>query len=246
MGVDEGDHTKEHMWAGPVDRDYGEFYKKMSLQEKKIATEGIIFYNFWNMYRKLIYAITIVFFNGAFRVQAYTQMVLSGVMLGYVINYWPCARYVDNVSKVINELTFMIMLVNCAYLKEMSNGVSNFDPGTSPASAGQGAGDFMVFVTSASMVYHAARMTHNSVQAAKTIKQRRQAIASKWMGPPTHNDPNYSNDTSSGEEQEPEKEIEKEKEDDIVDDSPDLALLAIPESEPAEAKPRSELEIFFP
>jgi len=121
-------------------------------------------------------------------------------MLGYVINYWPCARYADNVSKVVNELSFIIMLVNCAYIKEMAN-VSNFDPGASPVSAGQGAGDFMVFVTSANMIYHAARMIHNSVQAAKTIKQRRQAIASKWMGPPTHNDPIYSNDSSSGAEE---------------------------------------------
>ena len=71
-GVDEDDRTKEHMWAGPVDRDYGEFYKKMSLQEKKIASEGIIFYNCWNLYRKLIYAITLVFYDDMFRLQAYT------------------------------------------------------------------------------------------------------------------------------------------------------------------------------
>ena len=55
------------MWAGDVDKDFGEFYKKMTLNEEKTATEVIIFYNFWNMYRKLIYAITIVFFHDLFR-----------------------------------------------------------------------------------------------------------------------------------------------------------------------------------
>lgn len=124
------------MWAGDVDRDYGEFYKKMSLSEKKIATEGIIFYNFWNMYRKLIFAVTIVFFDDMFRLQAYTQIVLAGIMTAYMMNYWPCARYVDNVSKVINELTFIAVLVNAAYLKEMAGGVSSFDPGASAAAAG--------------------------------------------------------------------------------------------------------------
>ena len=95
-------------------------------------------------------------------------------MLVYVMNYWPCARYVDNFSKVVNELTFIAMLVNCIYLKEMAASVSNYNPGASPAQAGQGAGDFMIFLTSANLVYHALRLTHNSVQAAKTIKMRRQ------------------------------------------------------------------------
>ena len=59
--------TKENMWAGDFDRDYGEFYKKMSLNEEKFATEVIIFYNFWNMYRKIIYAASVVFFDSSFR-----------------------------------------------------------------------------------------------------------------------------------------------------------------------------------
>ena len=54
------------MWAGDADQDYGEFYKKMILNEDRMAIEIIIFYNFWNMYRKLIYAITVVFFFDVF------------------------------------------------------------------------------------------------------------------------------------------------------------------------------------
>ena len=204
-GVDAEDRTKENMWAGDVDRDYGEFYKKMSLNQKKAATEVILFYNFWNFYRKLIYAITLVFFDDMFRLQAYSQIVISGVMTAYVINYWPCARYVDNVAKIVNELTFIAMLVNCAYLKEMSGSVSSYNPGASAANAGQGAGDFMIVLISANQLFHVARLLHNSFQAVKTIKLRRQAIVSKWMGPPCHNDPNYSNDTSSGTEDEPEQ-----------------------------------------
>ena len=45
------------------------------------------------------------------------------------------------------------------------------------------------------------------------------------MGPPTHNDPNYSNDTSSGTEEEP---IKKDKGVD-PDDSPDMQKLALPD-----------------
>ena len=91
-------------------------------------------------------------------------------MTAYLMNYWPCARYVDNVSKVVNELTFIAMLVNCVYLKDMATSVSNFDPGASPAQAGQGAADFMIFLTSANLAFHGARLVHTSVQAAKTIK----------------------------------------------------------------------------
>ena len=86
-------------------------------------------------------------------------------------------------------------------------------------------------------------MIHNTVQAAKTLKMRRQQIAAKWMGPPTHNDPEYSNDPSSGEEKE--KPIVKEEKED-PDDSPDLDNLKIPEQEPAEGKPFGHLEIHFP
>ena len=51
------------MWAGSFDRDYGEFYKKLILNEDILAHEVVIFFNFWNMYRKLIFAITLVFFE---------------------------------------------------------------------------------------------------------------------------------------------------------------------------------------
>ena len=62
-GVDPGVKTKENMWAGQFDRDYGEFYKKMILNEDIVTHEAVIFFNFWNMYRKLIFAITLVFFE---------------------------------------------------------------------------------------------------------------------------------------------------------------------------------------
>lgn len=60
------------------------------------------------------------------------------------------------------------------------------------------------------------------------------------MGPPTHNDPEYSNDPSSGEEKEPPI-VEED-----PDDSPDLDKLKIPEQEPAEGKQFAHLEIHFP
>ena len=51
------------MWAGKFDRQYGEFYKKMTLNEELVAREVVVFLNFWNMYRKLIFAVTLVFFE---------------------------------------------------------------------------------------------------------------------------------------------------------------------------------------
>ena len=62
-GVADDILTKENMWAGKFDRDYGEFYKKMTLNEDKVTREVVIFLNFWNMYRKLIFAVTLVFFE---------------------------------------------------------------------------------------------------------------------------------------------------------------------------------------
>ena len=62
-GVADGVHTKENMWAGNFDREYGEFYKKMTLNEELVAREVVVFLNFWNMYRKLIFAVTLVFFD---------------------------------------------------------------------------------------------------------------------------------------------------------------------------------------
>ena len=130
------------------------------------------------------------------------MIITSSIMIAYVMNYWPCARYSDNVSKVGNELIFIAMLVNCIYLKEMANSVSNFSPSSSPAQAGQGAGNFMIFLTALTLAIHCVKLIQNSVQAARELYRRRQQIASKWLGPPTVNDPNYSDDSTSGSEDE--------------------------------------------
>ena len=183
----------------------------------------MLFYNFWNVYRKLLFAITLVFFKN-FRLQAYTQMVSSAVMAGYILSYWPCARYVDNVSKMVNELTFMAMLVNCAYIKEMSGSVNQYSPSSSPAATGSISGGLMISMMASNLVFHTARMTHNSVQAAKTIKNRRQHIASKWMGPPTSLDPAYSPDVSSGSDSSSEEDLNN------PDDCPNLKKLQPPKS----------------
>ena len=42
------------------------------------------------------------------------------------MNYWPCARYVDNVAKVVNEITFSVLIANAAFLKEMGPTVRSF------------------------------------------------------------------------------------------------------------------------
>lgn len=66
-GVAKGDTSKEHQWAGPTDRSLGEFYKKMNTNQKKVAKEAILFYNSWNIWRKVMYSATIVFFDDYFR-----------------------------------------------------------------------------------------------------------------------------------------------------------------------------------
>jgi len=50
----------------------GELYKKMNLNEKKVAKEAILFYSIWNLWRKLWYTVTIVIFHDNFRLQAYS------------------------------------------------------------------------------------------------------------------------------------------------------------------------------
>ena len=124
-------------------------------------------------------------------------------MTAYLMNYWPCARYADNVSKIGNEMIFIAMLVNCVYLKEMANSVSNFSPSESPAQAGQGAGNFMIFLTCFTMVIHGGKLAQNSGFAGVELYMRRQQIAGKFLGPPTVNDPAFSDDSSSGSEDEP-------------------------------------------
>ena len=174
QGMTKGDRTKEDQWAGDVDKDYGEFYKKMSLNEKKNANEVVLFYNFFNIYRKLVFAISLVYFNTSFPVQLGSQLVCSGVMTAYIFSYWPCARYIDNVSKIVNEMTFLAMLTASAYLKEMKTAVNDFTPNADQSSLSSPIGTFMVVLTSANLAFHGVRLVHNSVQAAQTIKARRQ------------------------------------------------------------------------
>ena len=101
------------------------------------------------------------------------MIITSSIMIAYLMNYWPCARYADNVSKIGNEMIFIAMLVNCIYLKEMANKVSDFSPSASPAQAGQGAGNFMIFLTCFTMVLHGFKLTQNTAFAGAELYLRR-------------------------------------------------------------------------
>ena len=46
-------------------------------------------------------------------------MACSGVITTHLIREWPCARYSDNIAKIVNELSFMAVVLCAAYIKEM-------------------------------------------------------------------------------------------------------------------------------
>ena len=46
-GVADGVITKEHPWAGPFDRDFGEFYKKTNINPIEVPSEQALFINFF-------------------------------------------------------------------------------------------------------------------------------------------------------------------------------------------------------
>ena len=46
-GVTKGVMTKEHPWAGPFDRDFGEFYKKTNINPIEVPSEQALFINFF-------------------------------------------------------------------------------------------------------------------------------------------------------------------------------------------------------
>ena len=154
-GMELGDRTKEDQWAGPFDKDYGEFYKKMSLGGERVSTETILFLNFWGIWRKMMFAVTVVFFEDSFRLQAGIQFVGSAVMMGYLLNYWPCARYIDNVSKVVNELTITTMLLGATYLKEVEPSVREMTPSNESLSdVSSKIGTAMIVLSSANLIFH--------------------------------------------------------------------------------------------
>ena len=66
-GVHPQEYTKEDQWAGEVDRDYGEFYKKMAMSERRVSKEAVLFGQFFNFWRKTAYALSIVFYHENFR-----------------------------------------------------------------------------------------------------------------------------------------------------------------------------------
>lgn len=118
-------------------------------------------------------------------------------MLFYITNYWPCVRYIDNVSKIINELSFSAMIVQCIYLKEMANSVDNYSiKGVTPLNTGW----VMIGVMGGNLLYHTTRLIVNTGEATVTAYKRRKQIASKILGPPVKNDPLYSDESSSGDE----------------------------------------------
>ena len=84
-------------------------------------------------------------------------------MMLYMIGYWPCSRYVDNVSKIVNEASFAAILIQCVYLKEMRSSVNEFDPSGSPAAQATGASYVMLGIVLGNMLYHSIRLIHNAI-----------------------------------------------------------------------------------
>ena len=174
-GVEADERTKEDQWSGPLDKDYGEFYKKMSLSGKRVPVEAALFFNMWNIWRKMMFALTAVFFEDAFRLQVGIQMGASTVMMIYVMNYWPCARYIDNVAKMANELTLTLMLLCAIFLKEIQPSVNEMTPSNSSlASISTTVGYIMIGLSGANLGLHCIKLAHNTIQALGTLKKRRQ------------------------------------------------------------------------
>eukprot|EP00354_Favella_ehrenbergii_P005378 CAMPEP_0170456364 /NCGR_PEP_ID=MMETSP0123-20130129/4025_1 /TAXON_ID=182087 /ORGANISM="Favella ehrenbergii, Strain Fehren 1" /LENGTH=205 /DNA_ID=CAMNT_0010719821 /DNA_START=1868 /DNA_END=2485 /DNA_ORIENTATION=+ len=196
----------------------------MNLNERKVAKEAVLFYSMWSLWRKLVFAITIVFFDDCFRLQVFSQMVCAAVMILYIVGYWPCARYIDNISKIINELSFSAMLICCVYLKEMRTGVNDFSPSGSPQAQAQGVKHRDAVDPRFEFAVPRSAPTPQFRAGSQDSEAAQEQIASKWLGPPTHNDPDYSNDESSDDG-----------DDEIMgalvnpDETPDLALLVPPD-----------------
>jgi len=130
----------------------------MSLDKKKAGVETVLFHGLFSMYRKLMYSITIVFFEDSFELQALTQVACSGVMTMYILNYWPFARYADNVSKIFNELCFVAILMLLAFIKNVQSSSDTSTP-SFPT------GGVMIGITVTNMAFHGFRMTQNSIAA---------------------------------------------------------------------------------
>ena len=92
--------------------------------------------------------------------------------LGYVIAVWPMARYSDNVAKIVNELSVLITIACMTYLKKMKSTGAEISVGYSIVNMRAVAG-VMFAVLLANLLFHAGRLSKNSVDAARTVRLRR-------------------------------------------------------------------------
>ena len=119
----------------------------------------------------------------------------------------------------------------------MATSVSNFNPSESPAQARQGAAYCMMFLTGFSMVFHGSKLFQNSGFAGVELYLRRQQIAGKFLGPPNVNDPNFSDDSSSGSEDEAYI--------DPPEEGPSMKPLQLPKDDPKDDREFSGEEILM-
>ena len=94
--------------------------------------------------------------------------------MAYLWSYWPCARYIDNVSKLFNELSFVGMLLCCSFLKEMSSSIRTLSLSDESSPSISAVAPMMDIILIGNVFFHCFRLAHNTVQAVKTLKARRQ------------------------------------------------------------------------
>lgn len=76
--------TKESVGRSEFDQAYGEWYKKMAINEYINSKETIFFFNFWQTFRKVTFALTVIFFERYLALQIILQLAISAIMVIYI------------------------------------------------------------------------------------------------------------------------------------------------------------------
>ena len=128
----------------------------MKVDKSQNSAEILIFYSSWNSFRKIIFAMMLVFFQNFPIIQIGSIVVCSGVMYAYVLKYWPFSKFQFNMNKILNELSIILIMLHLFILSPRVIAFLNLYPDVNRVAVIEGIGKSIIVISIINLFYNIA------------------------------------------------------------------------------------------
>ena len=160
---------EEENWCEKFNAKYGTVYGHLKTDSKLLPRNAVIFLFSFFVFRRLIFALVIVFLEHRPDVQIPIMLLTCVVAVGYFTNYMPFVEPVYNCLHITNEVTLLILLNIMWWYKYM----------VGAPEVRWGLGWVVIVIIFLNLLMHLSYLLKQDVRAVKIVYWKRQAYKAR-------------------------------------------------------------------